>query len=387
MNFLESLLKKKDEEEVAVPFAPGAAPQAPQAAPAPAGTHELTAPELLEPYLQPRPTDFVAPKIQIPQANNQDQAASELALEKKLTDLKSQYEAAQEDARSRQMKAEMVAALGNNINQMVAGAQAMNTKASVTPAQSHKINVGDAVAKVDARFNKDYDNLLQQYKTLKGEKLSPKDILYANIAQAQLDMGAKRANDNIANTDRNAGMRAANAMLADQKNNELSDKQTESIVGFDKTHGLLSEIESKVTSGKFDKYLGPFASKAEGMKEFNPLGEGMDPEFAKFQSDVTDSLSQYIKSLSGLTVSDKERIALETSMPKVGDKPRTFLAKLQATKNRLEEYEAAEKAALSKYQGKNVGGYSNPKDQQALEWANKNPKDPRAAAILKKLGK
>ena len=89
----------------------------------------------------------------------------------------------------------------------------------------------------------------------------------------------------------------------------------------------------------------------------------MDKDFAKFQSDTTDTLSQYIKGLSGLTVSDRERESLLKSVPNVTDKPQTFRAKLEATRKRLKEYEDKEKEYISRYQGKNVEGYSVPTQQ------------------------
>lgn len=374
MKYLTDLLSKfsplNEEQPEEAPIAPPA-PQQPQAAPAPipqqGGVEEVDLPGMLAPLMQQRPADRPSPQIKMDDLmpSGEAQALQQDALAKKLDQLKADYETAQEDARSRQMKAEMIAALGNNINQIVAGANSATSGIGITPAQGNKIAVPDLVGRADSRFNKDYDNLLKQYKGLKDGQLTSKDIIQARTAQAYIDSATRRANDNVANTDRNAGMRGTSIIANHQKGNELSDKQVESIVGFNKTNNLLNDIEQKIADGKLDKYLGPYASKAQNAKEYIPGSDGMDPEFAKFQSDITDSLSQYIKNLSGLTVSDKERETLLTSVPKVGDKPQTFRAKLEATRKRLAEYERIEKEALKKYQGKNAQGYKQPPTSSA----------------------
>jgi len=87
----------------------------------------------------------------------------------------------------------------------------------------------------------------------------------------------------------------------EQEKNELSDKQVESITSFDKVQGLSDEL--RVRAEKFKDILGPYAATIEQKKSLIP-GFEEDPDFAAFRASTTDTLSQYIKSLSGLTVSD-----------------------------------------------------------------------------------
>lgn len=317
---------------------------------------ELTAAEAYEPYVQ-APSKMYPPKVQVPVIDEGAKVARDTRFSDQLTTLRNDYNAAKEDARSRQMKVEMMAAVGNNIGNIVAGAQAMNTKASVTAPQMHKIEVKDMVGRADKNFKENYSNLLKQYKDLQEGTVSAKDLYYGAQKDADRQARYDGYNANAENNYNNRGMRKGSGELKDQADNEVSDKQLASITGFKKTSKLLDDIEAKVSTGKYDKFLGPYASKYENSKEYNPLSDGMDPEFASFQSDTTDSLSQYIKGLSGLTVSDKERTALETSMPKVGDKPSAFMSKLKATRARLLEMQKIEEDEIDRLQGKNVAGY------------------------------
>lgn len=257
------------------------------------------------------------------------------------------------EAESRQRTQELVGSLAGNIGNIVGGAQAMNTGASVTPAKTG-FKGQDLTTGVDKQYKPELDAMMSQYKALQGANKPMTE--YQRLMLAHM---GKQLNQSALNSDR--GMERfrgtdsrlrGNQEFKEEQADEYSDKQTGSLVGFDKTSRLLEDIEAKASSGKYDKYLGPYASKYENLKESNPLSAGMDQEFSAFQSDVTDSLSQYIKGLSGLTVSDKERQALETSMPKVGDKPQTFMSKLKATRARLNTMRDLEVKALADYQGK-----------------------------------
>jgi hypothetical protein len=284
----------------------------------------------------------------------------------KLERLLEERKKAYEDAQNRQWKADLIAGLAPHLSQMYAGATAMNTKASVQAPKMDPIKVGDFTKQVDGKYKPELDALMKEYEALKdaNKPMSEKDKIWADIMYKQLALGHQRADQGMYKFEEGQN-RLWDKQLGDRaQKDEYSDKQTESLMGFDKTNTLLSDIEKKLDSGKYDKYLGPYASKWEKSKELNPLSSGMDADFAKFQSDTTDALSQYIKGLSGLTVSDKEREALLQSAPQVGDKPQTFRAKLQATRARLATYRKAEQAALAKYQGK-TGNTVQPGKQPA----------------------
>lgn len=88
-------------------------------------------------------------------------------LEAQLAELNNQRKKELEDAENRQWKANLIAGLAPHLGLMVSGAQAMNTKASVTPTQMPKIEVGDLVSGVDKKFKPELDQVLERYKSLK----------------------------------------------------------------------------------------------------------------------------------------------------------------------------------------------------------------------------
>jgi antitoxin component of RelBE/YafQ-DinJ toxin-antitoxin module len=346
---------------------------------------------ILDQFAVPREAGYSAPRISIPTEDTEFYEQQQAKFQTDLEDLKQNYDTNRGEASKRQMYQEMIAALGNNIGNIVGGAQAMNTKAAVSAPKTAPINVKDQVAAVDASFNKNYDNLLKQYKDLQGQRLSPKDKLYAEIAQANLIQGANRLNANIENTDRNAGIRVGTTKLNEQGKNELSDKQTGELTDIETTLGEINKITNQ--ADKFKDMLGPNRETYESAKE-GRLGfmlPGVNEDYVKFRSDAKALQGQYQKIISGLTLSDAERTELKSYIPNVGMPYESFKSNAEAFERRVREIQKKKKGAIKKFQGKNTEGYEqpvglSPDQQKALNWAQKNPTDPRSAAILKKLG-
>jgi hypothetical protein len=239
--------------------------------------------------------------------------------------------------------------------------------------------------------------LLKQYEALsKSQKsdLTPYQQEMLKLRKEDQRLREKNIEDLNKRFGYNLDLRKSSQQFKEQEKNELSDKQVESMASFDKVQGLSDEL--KVRAEQFKDVLGPYAANIEQYKSLVP-GFQEDPNFAAFRASTTDTLSQYIKSLSGLTVSDKERASLLQSVPTINDKYDIFMSKMEELQKRLDRYKNAELDAAKKYQGKKVPEQKNneqedekmqlsTKDQQALDWANKNPNDPRAIQIKKKLG-
>jgi len=131
-----------------------------------------------------------------------------------------------------------------------------------------------------------------------------------------------------------------------------STKETESLIGFDKSQEILSNIKNNLLP-KAEDTIGKYAAKYEKAKNYIPFLES-DQDFVALQSATNEQLSAYIKSLSGLTVSDQERKSLEDVMPNVNDKPKTFKTKLLEFEKRLSAAKNLEMAALRKYRGRTI---------------------------------
>lgn len=322
---------------------------------------QQTAAGLLNQFAVPRDANYQAPKIQVPQEDPQV-AKAQADILVKLGNLDKEYKKNLEDAERRKFNSEIFAAIGNYLPGVVAGATAMRTKAAVKPIDLPKITARDTTGEVNSKYKTDYENLLNQYKTVKdGAGLSAKDKLYAEIAQAQLEQGAERINANKENTDRNAGIRVGAAVLKDQKDNELTDKQVEAQTDLDNT---LSEIK-KITKDaeKFKDMLGPNVAKYEELKEgrLGAIVPGkINKEFVKFRSDAKALKGQYQKIISGLTLSDQERAELNSYIPNVEMPYETFKASAEAFERRVNELRKKTKGNQAKYQGKNTEGYNQP---------------------------
>lgn len=369
MSFID-LLKKFSplDEESAPALAPAAQPAPVVRTPAQliseqpsAQVEELDASALIQPYITQREANYVAPRIQIPQEDNSENQERRKEFSSSLEKLREDYKAAQADASSRQQRAEMFAAIGNNLGNVIGGAQAMNTGASVTPPQLAKTEVKDYTSKVDKNYKTDYEGLIKQYKDLKGGGLTAKDKLYASIAQAQLDAGANRVNTNVNNIDRNAGIRGVAMQLKEQEKNELSSAEVDKDTEMETT---LSEIDRVIANAaNFKDKLGPNAEDYEAAKEgrFSSVVPGkIDPKYVAFRADSKALKGAYQKVISGLTVGVEEAKELNTYVPQVGQPYETFLANAQTFKRRVSEIRARTNSNLKTKQGKNVEGYKQP---------------------------
>ena len=360
MNFKDILDKFGPQQEQEIPFAPPVQeevvtesvkvpnePSVTQETPA-----QLTANDLLSQYAQPRDANYKAPRIQIPDlAKGPTKEQSDIL--NKLATLQSEYKTNLADAEDRKFKSDMLSNIGNILPTIVAGATAMNTKANVTPAKLPEMKIANPVEGVDKRFKTEYEGLLNQYKSLKEGGLTPKDLLYANIAQAQLDNSTNRLNTNIENTDRNAGIRVGQAKLKDQKENELSDKQVETIADYDQalaSFGRTRDLKQGIDTGPVADLRNQLAKK---------VGWD-DPKVTKLRSQILNDLSERIKQLSGTAASDTERKHLAFTLPSMADNEDTFNELLDLAETRVREAKQMREEAYRRKQGKNVEGYSVP---------------------------
>jgi len=235
--------------------------------------------------------------------------------------------------------------------------------------------------------------LLEEYKAMakKNQEITPYQAESLKLKREDQKIREKSIEELNKRFGSSLELRKGAQEFKEKEKNELSDKQVESMASFDKVQGLSDEL--KIRADKFRDKLGPYAASVEQYKSLVP-GFQEDPDFAAFRASTTDTLSQYIKSLSGLTVSDKERASLLKSVPTVNDKYDIFMSKMEELQKRLDRYKNAELEAAKKYQGKNIPEQKpseqksslSPKDQQALDWANENPNDPRSIEIKKRLG-
>ena len=115
---------------------------------------------------------------------------------------------------------------------------------------------------------------------------------------------------------------------------------------------------------------------------FGSRAVGETPEETQARSFLFNVVSGVIKERAGTAQSAGEQATLNRFLPTTTDNADELTAKLKGFQNYLTARESA---------GKKPGGANPPAlsgiDQQALQWANSNPADPRAAAIKQRLGR
>jgi len=168
---------------------------------------------------------------------------------------------------------------------------------------------------------------------------------------------------------------------------EISDKQTDQLAGYDEALSLLSDagdfkkdVDTGFATNLSDKVRTFFGTQDVGVSDLKMA--------------IGETLSQKVKSLSGTAASDKEREFIkQISLPTINDDDDVFKAKL---KRALDTIEKAKQVRIDSFkkQGKDPSAFEtqqpikqgNNQNDKALEWAKQNPEDPRAAQILKRLG-
>jgi hypothetical protein len=213
--------------------------------------------------------------------------------------------------------------------------------------------------------------LLESYKALVAkEKVS--DSGASNVEKARILLGAGQ------------GLAVEGRSLRGAT--RLDNKQVDSVYAVDDTIGKLRELEELKPA--FD--TGPIAGRVAAFRQTVGMD---DASRTAFKNKTQRLLASYIKNISGTAASDNERNFLQSILPNANMNDETFLL---AAQDFQKELEASKERLLNTYekQGKVVEQFKtapkesimSPKDQQALDWAKSNPKDPRSAAILKKLG-
>lgn len=296
------------------------------------------------------PRQVTVPQVDIGKYDVPVDAGRQNAFKDSLTQLRDDYKLAQEDARSRQMKVEMMNAVKDNIGTIVGGAQAMNTKASVTPYQGKPSVTPDFVGRADKNFKDNYSNLLKQYKDLQGGGLSADKKLYADIVNKQLQMQGIRAEANSENQYFNRGLRVGSAGMDEQDKSKLTPAQIKDMSGYDDTLASLDRIEikkAKIDTGPVRNLQNKFASI---------IGRD-DPEVTSLRTEVIDTLASKIKALSGTAANEGEVARLQITLPDINDSDEVFNKKLSDARIRIQEAKQIRENHYRNLQGKNVDGF------------------------------
>lgn len=274
-------------------------------------------------------------------------------LERLMSGLNDQRRKDIDDAASRQLKGNLINALASNIGNIVGGAQAMNTKASVTPAKVQGIELPDLQAIVEKKYKPEQEQLMAQYKALKDANQPMTEYqrqMLAGMAE-QRDIQRLNAQNAMERFGKTHDRLLTKQEWQEQEKNELSDKQTDALTAYDDTKAAFARIKS--AKEKID--TGPFASKR------NQLASAVgvdDPDVTSLKAELIDTLAQKIKALSGTAANESEVKRLQVTLPELSDNDKVFERKLADAERRVEEARQIRTEAFRK-QGKDPSRFEN----------------------------
>lgn len=124
---------------------------------------------------------------------------------------------------------------------------------------------------------------------------------------------------------------------------------------------------------------------------FNILPEvvgGPSPEQQQNDQARRNFISAVLRKESGAAISPTEYVNEERKyFPQLGDSEKVIKQKQDARRLAIQALEAQAGSGGKRMIERNVGQQLSPQDQEALNWANSNPTDPRAAQIKQRLGR
>lgn len=146
------------------------------------------------------------------------------------------------------------------------------------------------------------------------------------------------------------------------KAKELTAGEVEGVIELQGAKSLLNQLGTMKVDGDID--TGPIANAVDWFR--SKIGVG-DPKRVEFKALIGTQIAEYIKSISGATVSEPERASLLENVPTAGDNDDAFMAKLATVKrlidSKLETKRRAYKATGRPTQIFDVGPQSSGDDE------------------------
>jgi len=122
----------------------------------------------------------------------------------------------------------------------------------------------------------------------------------------------------------------------------LTPTEVEGVVELQGARSLLDQLEQMKAGKNID--TGPIANAIDWFRSKAGVG---DPKRVEFKALVGTQIAEYIKSISGATVSEPERAALLENVPTASDNDEAFMAKLATVKRLIDNKLAAKQRAFA----------------------------------------
>jgi hypothetical protein len=162
---------------------------------------------------------------------------------------------------------------------------------------------------------------------------------------------------------------------------KLSTEQSKDITAVNQQR---STIDGAIADVKANKSAFSFG---RGLAQNVPYGESIagrleTPAETETRAYVFNNVSSVIKERAGAAQSAQELQRLNAFLPATTDNADQIISKLNGFKKYLNDYEKGTRVPTSKQQNKEQ---LSTQDQEALNWANSNPNDPRSKQIKLRL--
>ena len=188
-----------------------------------------------------------------------------------------------------------------------------------------------------------------------GFSISDKDLLKLSQQDIEKNFGAfiRKTTRKIELT-REARMAEKQAWAIKEKD-EVSDKQLESITALDDIQQMVDRVVELKKKVKLSKGLvGPKVRQVATQIGAEYLGIDPDEDYVRLQALVEKQLSDYIKSASGLTVSDQEATRLSRAIPSMSMPDGQFNSVMKEFQKTLKDVKTTRFKNIKGYQGKFV---------------------------------
>jgi hypothetical protein len=161
---------------------------------------------------------------------------------------------------------------------------------------------------------------------------------------------------------------------------KLSSEQSKDITAINQQRATIDGAIADVTKNKSAFSFG------RGVAQNVPYGESIagrfeKPEDTQARAYVFNNVSSVIKERAGTAQSAQELQRLNSFLPATTDNADQIVSKLKGFKQYLKDLETGTRVPTSKQNKEQV----STQDQEALNWANANPNDPRSAQIKLRL--
>lgn len=199
---------------------------------------ELPANAVVEAPAAVRQSALVADSSSAPQAAPEESQLQRL--ERLSQELQTNRAKELEDANRRQMYQDILSGVNSNLGLIVGGAQAMNTKAAVTPAKAGEIKQRDFSKEVSERYKVDQEAMMDKYKALLRAQEESKSDAITPYQQAMLELNRNRLSLDAGQFSEAENRRRGEA--EDKKIQAVSDRVQKS--GLGSLSGQIDEIET-----------------------------------------------------------------------------------------------------------------------------------------------